>query len=106
MTEVAVSLGVSRQTVSGWKSRYEASGLASLADRWLAPCPHQDSAEAEAKQLRSTEGTPVVGSGSSCSVGKAAPLRWIGCCAGRGRLCRGMPPQRAASWGSSSGAED
>ncbi|MEH0545677.1 IS481 family transposase [Streptomyces sp. B21-105] len=50
VTEVAARLGVSRQTVSGWKSRYEASGLAGLADRSRRPasCPHQASAEAEA----------------------------------------------------------
>ncbi|WTI71651.1 helix-turn-helix domain-containing protein [Streptomyces sp. NBC_00728] len=33
VTEVAASLGVSRQTVSGWKSRHAASRLAGLADR-------------------------------------------------------------------------
>nr|WP_019355171.1 IS481 family transposase [Streptomyces sp. AA1529] len=50
VTEVAASLGVSRQTVSGWKSRYEASGLAGLVDRSRRPasCPHQVSAEVEA----------------------------------------------------------
>ncbi|MFB7249070.1 IS481 family transposase [Streptomyces populi] len=50
VTEVAASLGVSRQTVSGWKSRYQASGLAGLADRSRRPasCPHQASAEVEA----------------------------------------------------------
>ncbi|WP_410540299.1 IS481 family transposase [Streptomyces sp. KL2] len=50
VTEVAASLGVSRQTVSGWKSRYEASGLAGLVDRSRRPasCPHQASAEVEA----------------------------------------------------------
>ncbi|MFJ5210946.1 IS481 family transposase [Streptomyces nigra] len=49
VTEVAAQLGVSRQTVSGWKSRYEASGLAGLADRSRRPasCPHQASAEVE-----------------------------------------------------------
>lgn len=49
VTEVAASLGMSRQTVSGWKSRYEASGLAGLADRSRRPasCPHQSSAEVE-----------------------------------------------------------
>ncbi|WP_443041322.1 IS481 family transposase [Streptomyces sp. B21-108] len=49
VTEIAVSLGVSRQTVSGWKSRYAASGLAGLADRSRRPasCPHQASAEVE-----------------------------------------------------------
>ncbi|WUO30105.1 IS481 family transposase [Streptomyces sp. NBC_00286] len=50
VTEVAAQLGVSRQTVSGWKSRYEAAGLAGLADRSRRPasCPHQASAEVEA----------------------------------------------------------
>ncbi|MFD7615322.1 IS481 family transposase [Streptomyces sp. NPDC059828] len=50
VTEVAASLGVSRQTVSGWKSRYAASGLAGLADRSRRPasCPHQATAEVEA----------------------------------------------------------
>ncbi len=49
VTEVAASLGVSRQTVSGWKSRYEAEGLAGLGDRSRRPasCPHQASAEVE-----------------------------------------------------------
>ncbi|MER8157218.1 IS481 family transposase [Streptomyces sp. NPDC094472] len=49
VTEVAAQLGVSRQTVSGWKSRYAASGLAGLADRSRRPasCPHQASAEVE-----------------------------------------------------------
>ncbi|MEU0114770.1 helix-turn-helix domain-containing protein, partial [Streptomyces bobili] len=50
VTEVAARLGVSRQTVSGWKSRYAVSGLAGLADRSRRPasCPHQASAEVEA----------------------------------------------------------
>lgn len=50
VTEVAAQLGVSRQTVSGWKARYQASGLAGLADRSRRPasCPHQASAEVEA----------------------------------------------------------
>lgn len=49
VTEVAASLGVSRQTVSGWKSRYAASGLAGLVDRSRRPasCPHQASVEVE-----------------------------------------------------------
>ncbi|MEV6313762.1 IS481 family transposase [Streptomyces sp. NPDC051776] len=49
VTEVAAQLGVSRQTVSGWKSRYAASGLAGLADRSRRPvsCPHQVAAEVE-----------------------------------------------------------
>ncbi len=50
VTEVAAQLGVSRQTVSGWKSRYAAAGLAGLADRSRRPasCPHQASGEVEA----------------------------------------------------------
>ncbi|WP_328550936.1 IS481 family transposase [Streptomyces sp. NBC_00366] len=50
VTEVAARFGVSRQTVSGWKSRYAATGLAGLADRSRRPasCPHQASAEVEA----------------------------------------------------------
>ncbi|MFE6959025.1 IS481 family transposase [Streptomyces sp. NPDC057696] len=50
VTEVAASLGVSRQTASVWKSRYAAGGLAALADRSRRPdsCPHQASAEVEA----------------------------------------------------------
>ncbi|WSN71424.1 helix-turn-helix domain-containing protein [Streptomyces sp. NBC_01361] len=50
VTEVAASLGVSRQTVSSWKSRYAAGGLAGLADCSRKPvsCPHQASAEVEA----------------------------------------------------------
>ncbi|MFF7738963.1 IS481 family transposase [Streptomyces sp. NPDC007984] len=50
VTEVAAQLGVSRQTVSGWKARYATEGLAGLADRSRRPssCPHQASAEVEA----------------------------------------------------------
>lgn len=50
VTEVAAQLGVSRQTVSGWKSRYAASGLVGLADRSRRPasCPHQASAGVQA----------------------------------------------------------
>ena len=49
VTEIAAQLGVSRQTVSGWKSRYEAEGLAGLADRGtLLPKPFTP------KELRQT----------------------------------------------------
>jgi transposase InsO family protein len=50
VTEVAERLGVSRQSVHTWISRYEAGGLAALTDRSHRPtsCPHQTSAEAEA----------------------------------------------------------
>lgn len=57
VTEVAARLGVSRQTVSGWKSRYEASGLAGLADRSRRPtsCPHQASAEVYTHVVQDTQ---------------------------------------------------
>jgi transposase InsO family protein len=50
VTEVAQRLGVSRQAVHGWIARYEAGGLAALADRSHRPssCPHQTPAEVEA----------------------------------------------------------
>lgn len=44
VTEVAASLRVARQTVSGWKSRYEASGLAGPADRSRRPADRGSSA--------------------------------------------------------------
>jgi transposase InsO family protein len=51
VTEVAERLGVSRQTVHAWIVRYEAGGLAALADRSHKPvtCPHQMSPETEAE---------------------------------------------------------
>jgi transposase len=50
VVEVARRLGVSRQTVHAWIARYEAGGLAALADRSHLPrsCPHQTAAEIEA----------------------------------------------------------
>ncbi len=56
VTEVAERLGVSRQSVHAWIARYEAGGLAALADRSHRPthCPHQVAAgvEAEICELR------------------------------------------------------
>ncbi len=51
VSEVAARLEVSRQTVHRWLRRYEAEGLASLADRSHRPasCPHQINAELEAE---------------------------------------------------------
>ena len=51
VTEVADRLGVSRQTVHAWLARYEAGGLAGLADRSRRPasCPHQIAPELEAR---------------------------------------------------------
>lgn len=50
VVEVARKLGVSRQAVHGWLARYEAGGLAALADRSHRPasCPHQIDPELEA----------------------------------------------------------
>src|SRR5438552_15002325 len=50
VTEVARRLGVSRQAVHTWISRYEQGGLASLADRSHRPesCAHQTLPETEA----------------------------------------------------------
>jgi transposase InsO family protein len=51
VSEVADRLGVSRQSVHAWIVRYEAGGLAALADRSHRPstCPHQTDAETEAR---------------------------------------------------------
>ena len=50
VSEVAARLGVSRQSVHNWITRYEHGGLASLADRSHRPagCPHQIDAQTEA----------------------------------------------------------
>jgi transposase InsO family protein len=48
---VAAQFGVSRQTLHTWLSRYAVEGLAGLVDRTHRPelCPHQASAEVEAR---------------------------------------------------------
>lgn len=46
VTEVAARFGVARKTVHAWLSRYEAGGLAGLADRPRS-CPHQMTAAVE-----------------------------------------------------------
>src|SRR4051794_25920172 len=50
VTEVAAEAGVSRQSVHAWVGRYQAAGLAGLADRSHATrsCPHRASSEIEA----------------------------------------------------------
>jgi hypothetical protein len=55
VTEVAERLGVSRQAVHAWIARYQAGGLAALADRSHRPttCPHQI-----ARSLRHCGGQP------------------------------------------------
>ena len=56
VTEVAEKVGVSRQTVHAWLTRYAAGGLEQLADRSHRPrsCPHQmdPSVEVRLVQLR------------------------------------------------------
>lgn len=49
VTEVASRFGVSRQTLHAWLGKYEAGGVAALADRSHAvkACPHQMSADVE-----------------------------------------------------------
>ncbi|MBW3668528.1 MAG: IS481 family transposase [Actinobacteria bacterium] len=51
VTEVAEAFGVSRQTVHSWLARYEAGGLAALADRSHRPrtCPHAMAPAVEAR---------------------------------------------------------
>ncbi len=51
VSEVAERLGVSRQSVHAWIARYEAGGLAALADRSHRPasCPHQIAPQVEAR---------------------------------------------------------
>ncbi len=51
VVEVAERYGVSRQAVHGWLRRYQAGGLAALADQSHRPrrCPHQMLAEVEAR---------------------------------------------------------
>jgi transposase-like protein len=53
VSEVAGRWGVSRQSVHAWLARYEAGGLDGLGDRSRRPasCPHQMSAEVEARVL-------------------------------------------------------
>lgn len=49
VTEVAASVGVSRQSVHAWVSRYLIDGVSGLADRSHRPgsCPHQVASEVE-----------------------------------------------------------
>ena len=49
VTEVAARVGVSRQTVHGWLSRYLAEGVGCLVDRSRRPrgCPHRYSGDVE-----------------------------------------------------------
>ena len=61
--EVAGQWSVSRQTLHAWLARYEAEGLAGLADRSRRPrsCPHQLPAEVEALALELRRSRPYWG---------------------------------------------
>ena len=63
VTQVAARFGVSRKTVHGWLARYEAGGLAGLADRSHRPrsCPHQMPAEVEVALVEVRLGHPSWG---------------------------------------------
>jgi transposase len=82
VTEVAARLGVSRQSVHTWISRYEQGGLAALADRSHRPasCPHQTDPEIEAAicELRREHpgwGPRRIGHQLARSGSKAVPSR-------------------------------
>jgi transposase len=60
--EVAERLAVSRQSVHTWIARYEAGGLAALADRSHRPasCPYQTPPEIEAEILVDESGLAML----------------------------------------------
>ena len=75
VTEVAATMGVSRQSVHSWITRYLAEGLAGLADKSHRPglCPHQVAGEAEvvvAEIAASIPGGVLSGSGWSCCAAR------------------------------------
>ena len=63
ISQVASKAGVSRQTLHAWLARYEAEGLEGLADRSHRPvsCPHQMSAQVEARLLELRRSRPYWG---------------------------------------------
>jgi transposase InsO family protein len=63
VTAVAARFGVARKTVHGWLARYEAAGLAGLADRSHRPrsCPHQMPAGVEVALVELRIGHPSWG---------------------------------------------
>lgn len=63
VTEVARDWNVCRQTLHEWLARYEDEGLEGLANRSHRPerCPHQMSAEVEAKLLELRRARPYLG---------------------------------------------
>jgi transposase InsO family protein len=63
ISQVAQKVGVSRQTLHSWLARYEAEGLEGLVDRSHRPwsCPHQISADVEARLLELRRSRPYWG---------------------------------------------
>ena len=63
VSQVAEKVGVSRQTLHSWLSRYEAEGLDGLKDRSHRPvrCPHQMPAAVEAALLELRRSRPYWG---------------------------------------------
>jgi transposase-like protein len=63
VTEVALRLGVSRQTVHAWLRRYGNGGIGDLANRSSRPhcCPHQTPAELEAAIVMMRKAHPAWG---------------------------------------------
>ncbi|WP_139811178.1 helix-turn-helix domain-containing protein, partial [Mycobacterium avium] len=60
ISQVAEKVGVSRQTLHAWLTRYEAEGLDGLTDRSHRPvsCPHQMPAVVEAALLELRRSRP------------------------------------------------
>ena len=73
VSEVAERLGVSRQSVHSWIARYEAGGLAALADRSHRPasCPHQIPPELEARICELRREHPGAGGRGASSTNSA-----------------------------------
>jgi transposase InsO family protein len=88
VVEVAERYGVSRQSVHTWLRRYQAGGLAGLADRSHRPrsCPHQTPAQVEARVCELRRQHPGWG-----------PRR-LGYELARGGLAQAEVPSRAAIW--------
>jgi transposase-like protein len=63
VTEVAAKVGVSRQTVHSWLSRYGQGGLEALADRphRALSCPHRMPAAVEVRLVELREAHPAWG---------------------------------------------
>ena len=63
VTEVAAKVGVSRQTVHSWLSRYGQGGLEGLADRphRALSCPHRMPAAVEVRLVELREAHPAWG---------------------------------------------